>query len=539
MTVSQRIAPRAALAALCTLGASALAPRAVHAQTNERYTAFRFGADVGYARIANENFLQVNGTGLLRLGPARLDFYVPLRFRLSDFQFREEDWSEPRDFLRTVRCGRIDIGDFIRPDDQYDPSCQPYEGTSGLHERMYLSARFAPVRAFDLGHETLMTGFNNSLDPNSPQIGGVVDAIIRDWAHLHFVTDDISQPRVIAGNAAVRPLQILGQNWDETPDDMELGATVVSDLSAPVHVRGAFGRPLRDADGNLQARTSTLTALSAHAHYWRLFDACTEETGGGRCTAMRRMGFFAFADYNRFVEVEDGDALHAGARFWYRTRGVYGRYEGRELASPRGFDVFRLAVGAEYRFVGNRYLPGYFDGNYAVQREQFALNDQARSALGVDALTVTKLEFLLQQPAGRSHAFSAYAQVVIPVPTAAGEPPSPLPITLWVEDGGGPLRTSASATVGPFRIEQLSVGAQLLRRNFDGLGNLFSLDGSLIRVVGSVFLSSPQRRRSPQASILDNLMVNFSWNRRFLRNNVGALDTTNDLFVTLGTSTGL
>lgn len=536
MHLHRRTVPRA-LAAALALATPLLAPSEARAQ-NERYTAFRVGADLGYARIAGENFAQLNATGLLRLGPVRLDFYVPLRFRLTDFAFREEDWADARDYLRTVRCLRVDIGDYIRPDDQYDASCEAYEGTGGLHDRWYLSARAAPVRAFDLGHETLVTGFNNSLDPNRPQIGGVVDGIFRDWGYAHFFTDDISNPRVIAANAAVRPMQVLGANWDETPDDLELAATVVSDISAPAHVRGAFGRPVRDADGNLQARAASLTALSAHAHYWRLFDACTEEGSNG-CTAMRRMGFFAFADYNRFVEVEDGDALHAGARFWYRTRAMFGRYDGRALDRPRGFDVFKVSVGAEYRFMGNRYLPGYFDGNYSVQREQFALNDQARSALGTDALTVTKLEFLLQQPAGRSHAFSAYAQVVVPIPTAQGEPPSPLPITLWIEDGGGPLRTSASATIGPFRMDQVAVGAQILRRNFDGLENLFSLDGSLIRVVGSVFLASAQRRRSPQASILDNLMVNLSWNRRFLRNEAGALDTTNDLFISLGTSAGL
>lgn len=524
---------------LATLALATATGAAAPAEANnERFTAFRVGADFGYARIAAENYAQLNATGLLRLGPARLDFAVPLRFRLSDFALREEDWAEARDYLRTVRCVRVDIGDYLRPDDQFDPNCEGYEGTQGLHERWYVSARAAPIRSFELGHETLVSGFNNSLDPNRPQIGVVVDGIFRDWGYAHLFTDDVSNPRVIAANGALRPLQLFGQNWDESPDDFELGATVVSDVSAPVHVRSAFGQAIRDADGNPQVRTNSLTAISAHAHYWRLFDACTEASGSG-CTAMRRMGFFTFADYNRFVEVEDGDALHAGARFWYRTRGMYSRYDGRELDRARGFDVFKLSIGAEYRFMGNRYLPGYFDGNYSVQREQFALNDQARTALGIDAQSVTKLEFLLRQPAGRAHAFSAYAQVVIPVPTAPGEPPSPLPITLWIEDGGGPLRTSASATVGPFRIDQLSIGAQILRRNFDGLENLFSLDGSLIRVVGSVYLSSAQRRRSPQAGILDNLMVNVSWNRRFLRAESGALDTTNDLFVSLGTSAGL
>lgn len=518
------------------LGAAALVPTAASAQ-GERYTAFRVGADIGYARIATENYLQLNATGLVRLGPVRMDFNVPLRFRLSDFQFREEDYAQPRDALRVIRCVRVDVGDYQRPDDQYDPSCEAHPSDRGLHERLYFSGRLAPLRALDFGHQTVLSGFNNSLDPNRPQIGAMFDGIVRDWGYVHALTNDISNPQVIGVTAALRPLQIFGQNWDETPDDLELGATVVSDLAAPLEVQTAFGRPLRDGEGNLRARTSSLTAMSAHAHYWRLFDACTEQSGS-HCAAMRRMGFFTFADYNRFAEVDDGDALHVGARFWYRTRERFSRYDGQALRSPRSFDVFQFAIGGEYRYVGNRYLPGYFDGNYTIQREQFALNEQARDALGADALSVTKLEFLLRQPAGRSHAFSAYARVVIPIPTAQGEPPSPLPITLWIEDGGGELRSSASATVGPFRMDQLAIAAQILRRNFDGLDNLFSLDGSLIRVVGSVFLASAQRRRSPQASILDNLMVNATWNRRFLRADNGSLESTNDFFLSLGTSTG-
>ncbi|MEZ4389515.1 MAG: hypothetical protein R3A48_00355 [Polyangiales bacterium] len=75
-------------------------------------------------------------------------------------------------------------------------------------------------------------------------------------------------------------------------------------------------------------------------------------------------------------------------------------------------------------------------------------------------------------------------------------------------------------------------------RRFDGLDNLFSLDGALIRVVGSVFLASAERRRSPQASILDNLMVNATWNRRFLRTPNGGLESTNDFFLSLGSSAG-
>ena len=55
------------------LCATALAG-AAHADPPERYTVFRVGADMGISRIAGENWWQVNATGILRLGPVRMDF---------------------------------------------------------------------------------------------------------------------------------------------------------------------------------------------------------------------------------------------------------------------------------------------------------------------------------------------------------------------------------------------------------------------------------------------------------------------------------
>lgn len=526
-------------AVVAGLGVTMAAGEASADPPPERYTVFRIGADVGISRIAGEAWWQVNATGLLRVGPVRLDFAAPLRFGMSDFRFREEDYASGRDALRILRCARFDLGDYRRPEDRHDPHCDAYESADGgLHERMYLSTRLSPLRDVSLGHDTLVTGFNNSLDPNVPQIGAQVEGILRDIGRLHVVMDDISNPRILAANVSLRPLQVAGENWDETPDDLRITAGIVSDLMAPVRVHGAFGQPVRNSEGAVQMATTRLTAVTADAHYLYLWTGCIEP-GSSACETSRAIGLFGFADYNRFLEVEDADGLHAGLRFRYRMQQRYRRYDGRALGGNGAmFSTWEVDAGGEYRNQGNRYLPGYFDANYFVQSQSFAINQQARNDLGVDALTTTKLEYVLSQPGGRQHGFQAYFRVYFPIPTAAGEPPTRLPLTLWAEDAEGPLRTSVGASLGPFRLDQVALGAQIIRRNFDGWGQLFSLDGTMIRAVGAIYLSSQQSRRQSD-SFLNNLQINLAYNRRFLRDNGGDVRTTDDFLVTLGSTVGV
>ena len=504
----------------------------------ERYTVFRVGADVGIARIAGENWWQVNATGILRLGPVRVDFAAPLRFGMGDFRFREEDYANGRDALRILRCARLDLGDYRRPEDRHDPNCDAYESAAGLHDRMYASLRLSPLRDVSLGHQTLVSGLNNSLDPNTPQIGAQAEGILRDIGQFQVFLDDISAPRLLGGSVSLRPLQVAGENWDETPDDLRISAGIVSDLMAPLRVHGAFGQPVRDADGAVRMATTRLTAVTADAHYLYIWSSCAEQ-GSSVCEATRGIGLFGFADYNRFLEVEDADGLHAGLRFRYLMRQRYRQADGQALEGDGVMlPTWEIDAGGEYRNLGNRYLPGYFDANYTVQSQSFALNQQARQDLGVDALTTTKLEYMLSQPGGRQNGFQAYFRVYFPIPTAANEAPTRMPLTLWAEDSAGPLRTSVGASVGPFRLDQVALSAQIIRRNFDGWGNLFSLDGTQIRAVGSIYLSSQQSRRQSD-SFLNNLQVNLAYNRRFLRDNGGDVRTTDDFLVTLGSTVGV
>ena len=538
MASQRRVRGGAAWVGACILAVSARA-WADPDPPGTRYVAFRAGADVGMSRISGSTYFQVDATALLRLGPVRLDLAAPLRFATSDFRFRTEDYAAPRDAFRVLHCLRLDVGDYARPEDRHDAACDAYESDDGgLHDRMYLSARVSPLRDVSLGHDTLVSGYNNSLDPNLLQMGGQLEGILRDWARAQAFVDDVTNPRLVAGNVSLRPLQVAGQNWDETPDDLRITAGIVSDLYAPVHVRNAFGQPTRDGSGALQMSTARLTAVTGDAHYLYLWASCLEQGQAG-CDVSRDIGLFAFADYNRFLEVQDADGAHGGLRFRFRMRQRYRRANGQDLEGNGAmFNTWEVDIGGEYRNMGNRYMPEYFDANYAVQSQSYALSDGARRSLGAGALTTTKLEYLLSQPLGRSQGWQAYFRVYFPLPVVAGEPPSRIPLTLWAEDASETMRTSAAAAIGPFRLDQVALGAMIVRRNFDGWGNFFSFDGTMIRAYATIQVASSQSRRQSDG-FLNSLAVNLAYTRRFLREGDGEVHPTDDFVVTLGSSLGV
>lgn len=205
-----------------------------------------------------------------------------------------------------------------------------------------------------------------------------------------------------------------------------------------------------------------------------LFDACAE-----RQDLLCNTFIFAHVDYNRFLEVEDGDGLHAKAEvrwdLYERLRSATG--DGEESWRP----TWGIHAGAEYRDIWQPVsAASWTRGNYAVQSEQFALNSDARSALGAGALTDHQARMAAGPSARREHGFQGYLQVFFPIPTGSGRAQSRLPLTLRVEDATGPLRAAVSARLGPFRMDQVALTAEYLRRNFDSLGDVFWIDGAIV-----------------------------------------------------------
>lgn len=481
--------------------------------SEEEWGGFRVGGDVGFATLELDEYFVLNVTGLVRLGPVRWDFWVPLRF--NDQGLRTQDYDEPRDFTRIGRCIRVDAGDYTAPPDHFDPTCAPYRWAGhGLHDRVYFSARVHPLTGITLGHGTLMYQYRTSLDLERPQLGAHVDFSLYDWGGAEFILDDVTRPGVLGGRVFFRPQQVFfGENWDETPDELEIGFSALSDVWAPRHRMTAFGRGLVDQDGDALFIRDQVTALSVDLHYMYLWNL-----GADRTEPL--VGVFAYADYNHFLNVEDANALHAGARLVVKHQ-------------PTNFE---LRAGAEYRLIGNRYLPGYFDADYSIQSQRFGLTPEALAVPGVGIHT-TQLEYMLQRPGGLGHGVQAYLSFTIPIP-ANHDTFNPLPITAFIEESTGEVNGAVYFGIGPFRMDQLVAMAFYQRRNFDDFSQMFNPDGALLRVLGRLYLGSPDDPPGSWGEIMQHVHIDLRFDRRFFQTAQGEFAETNDLVVTAGVSAG-
>lgn len=475
----------------------------------------RAGADIGFGAIERGDYVLIDTSLYLRVWNVRADLWAPLRFLTNGFTFVTDDWSQPRDANRVFRCVRLDVGDYEQPEDRYDPTCEAYPQRSGrgLHGRTYFSLRVAPLQGVSLGHETLVFNFRGQRDLQRPQLGVVADLIVSDWLQAMAYLDDITNPGVMVGRAFIRPtILITGDDWDQTPDDFVIGVTYAGDYQAPLYRQTAFGRPLVDPQsGDARFTRDALAAIGVDTHYtyyWGLGDRSAPQ-----------IGFMVYGDFNAFPEITDAFGFHAGLRFTYRHQ---------------GWQVF---LGGEYRITGNRYLPEYFDTEYVSRAQQFLLTPELRGLPGLDPY-VTKYGYMLSRPDGHFHSGQIYGNVVIPVPIDDRGNYSPLPIGFFMEDADGPANASVSLSVGPFRFDQLVVAAQYLRRNFDDWSQMFEIDGTLIRLLGRLYLGPSNATPGSIEEILSYIHIDARFDRRWFQTVEGDLAETNDFSLTVGFTAG-
>lgn len=484
----------------------------------DQAVAVRGGVDLGFGAIERGDYVLINATGLLRIWNIRTDFWVPLRFLTEDFSFVTEDWSNARDFLRIGRCIRLDVGDYTPPEDTYDASCAPYRWEGhGLHDRSYLSLRLEPIDGVTLGHGSLMFQYRSSRDLARPQLGAHMNVLLSDWGNVETLVDDIVNPGVFAGRVELRPaILVTGDNWDETPDDFVLGLSYAGDFQAPLYRQTAFGRPIVDAEtGDALFTRDALSAINADLHYTYYWGLSEDEQNAGA----PKIGFNVFADYVTFVDVEDSHALHTGLHFLFKQSG------------------WEVALGGEFRFTGNRYLPEYFDTEYVSRSQQFLLTPEQRRLPGLNPY-ITKYEYMLSRPGGTYASGQAYGQVIIPVPMGEEGNSSPLPIGFFLEDASGPANASVAFWIGPFQVDQLIVAGQYLRRNFDDLSQMFGLEGTLISLLGRYYLGSASAEPGSMSALLQSVHLDARFDRRWFQTIEGDLAETNDLSVTIGFTAG-
>lgn len=481
---------------LCGASASAQGGQEAAAPT----TAFRGGGDLGFGRLEENNYWVLDARFMARLGPLRTNLQAPLRFRTGSFAFRTADYDDARDWAKVPRCVRLDLGEYTAPEDRYDDGCEDFDYDS-THLRRYASLRLFPLSGETLGEGGLVDGYRGSLDLDRPDLGVVAQTQLFDWGEARYVLGNIAHPGFMAGRAFIRPPNLFfGRDWDNTPEDVELGFTWAADVNAPLHRVTAFDRPVLDSQGDALFLRDQVHAVGADFKWMQTFGLEDQERAN--------IGLFLLGSYNRFLDVDDSDGLHVGARF---------------VLMHRGWD---LRVGGEYRWTGRRYIAEYFDADYLVRSKRFGLTPEALNVPGVDRFT-TLLEYRRGLPGGHIQSVQAYLSLKIPV---SRDPLRTLPIRAYFEDATGPANATFSVLLGPVLVGRVVVAAQYLRRNFDDVSQTFEVDGTLIRILGRWYLGSDDN----PGSLLNKLVLGFRYDRRFFQDQQGELVQTDEVHLSLG-----
>lgn len=244
---------------------------------------------------------------------------VPLRLRMYDSApkeeggvIRKEEWDDWREWTRIVR--------YV----QYGKRGEP------------LFLRYGELVAASIGHGTIVHRYYNTLDPDHYH-SGFVGAVDFDEGGGEWITDDLLGPRIVGGRVYTRPL--LGSGV--LLEDLEIGASLVTDISAPWSITD---------NGKVPPVTDTGKAT---AWLWALdvsHPILTRESGGLR----------VYTDFN--FAADAGFGLHQGFLAWVETS-----------------ESLTLESRLEYRLLTARYAPSYFNGFYDFERSYFYPGSDGKS----------------------------------------------------------------------------------------------------------------------------------------------------------------
>ena len=266
--------------------------------------------------------------------PLKVGFYVPLSFCVSDCKgetFRADEWDEPGEILRTVRWAEIG---------------QRYGA---------VRLRVGELVDWSVGHATIMSGYNNSLDLDhfSWGVGGEINT---KMGGVELMVGDVVDPSVMGGRVYVRPLFFTG--GPSFFDRLAVGASVITDTHAPkelklepklnsddtVAVDGndeplSTGRYVQDKNGDLIVETESAATVIG-------FDAELP---------LLPPGDFVLTPYTDLNKISGaGTGLHTGVFLSWQAPA-------------------NISIGgrAEYRVLGKDYLPSYIGPVYGVERASY------------------------------------------------------------------------------------------------------------------------------------------------------------------------
>jgi len=240
----------------------------------------------------------------------------------EDGKIRHEDFKDAYSYLRLIRYVRY----------------------GAKHEPWY--ARVGALDYSRLGHGYIMYMYRNTASYDLRKVGVEFDA---DFQKIGFESmySDVAGRGVLGLRGYTRPLQFTDAAPIPIVGGLELGATFASDLNANAN------RSWGDAQGSIRAAqgSGALSIVGADIGFPLLSHEMVHST--------------LYADYAKILNYGEGTAVGINLEL-------------------RGLGLLTLDAKYERRFVGNRFLPSYFNAFY--ERDRYQLLDTTRFASKVQTL---------------------------------------------------------------------------------------------------------------------------------------------------------
>ncbi len=307
-------------------------------------------AGLGPAKIGDDYFLRLNLGGAVATpalplplpaswfdaepsAPLKVGFYVPLSFRLTGKGdlFRADEWDEPGEILRTVRWAEIG---------------QRYGA---------VRLRVGELVDWSVGHATIMSGYNNSLDLDhfSWGVGGEINT---KMGGVELMVGDVVDPSVMGGRIYVRPLFFTG--GPSFFDRLAVGVSVITDTHAPKELKL---EPKLNADGTVAVDGDNVPLSTGKYVQDKNGDLIVETESAATVMGIDAelpllpAGDFVLTPYTDLNKISGaGTGLHTGVFLGWQAPA-------------------NISIGgrAEYRVLGKDYLPSYVGPVYGVERASY------------------------------------------------------------------------------------------------------------------------------------------------------------------------
>lgn len=294
----------------------------------------RIGLSAGLDRFETAFYVLLEPLVDLRFfeGKLGLGFGVPLRLELVNFatdesgsplltrrlgRLRTEDWDSVHDFGRVLK--------YVTWGRKEDP--------------LYISAgqRYAST----VGHGALVRRYAPNIDIDYPRASAQVDAY-NDFGGFELFTNDLLEWNTLAGIAFIKPLSFF-KSENLLAKTLSVGVSGATDWRAPYQLTTDPTTGLRqiNSQGRLLSSARPVGLIGVDAEVKVL------KTGN--------VDLKPYVDYSMLIGGDGGF-----------TAGLLGRFNvGTDIVN-----AFRV-VG-EFRVLGSRYMPSYFDTFYEIERFIFA-----------------------------------------------------------------------------------------------------------------------------------------------------------------------